>query len=551
MYNKFAPFLFALSAAVGSAAPQLQLTQTALGPLVIAQGQNGPAQSVDARNLGDGSLNLQVSSSASWLAPKIGSPHGCGFNQSCIPVQMALQTSALAKGSYTAVVTLSDPNAVDAPQTITVTINVGTNVPDNLEFFVPPGGTTSSRFYTASPATVNASDPWLSVALDGNGSILFNVPYKVTASPQAGMGAGDYNGTLTVSGSSLAADNKSVPVVLHVTTQPIAQPTSTVAGFRMAAGAAKQTFPIAILNAGQGTITVSSAAVSGGSWLTAATNGALITLTADSSGLSPGQYTATLTVSTNAANPTLTIPVQLTVQPASGPMAAAGGALNNVTYGLNESLAQGDFVAIFGDQLTLGDPAGAPSFPFMTNFNGVEALLNGQNIPVQYVSYYQVNVQIPYDAQIGAGTLQLRRDGQAGNMISVDIAGRAPRLYQVFQTPQFTLVGDPANPVKSGDVLILYGIGFGQTNPPATAGAATPSSPFFNIDPTPQVCFGMPGPFNQVTCTTPFFAGLTPGYAGLYQVNFTVPPGVPAGSAVPLYLQMQDTTSNVIHLAIQ
>ena len=60
MYNKFAPFFLMLSAAVaGSAAPQLQLTQTALGPLVIAQGQNGPAQSVDARNLGDGSLNLQ------------------------------------------------------------------------------------------------------------------------------------------------------------------------------------------------------------------------------------------------------------------------------------------------------------------------------------------------------------------------------------------------------------------------------------------------------------------------------------------------------------
>src|SRR5437660_1758046 len=93
--------LFASVIAVNlSAAPKLRLAQAALGPVAIAQGSNGPAQSVDARNAGDGSLSLQVSSSATWLVASLGAAHTCADgNGACIPIQIALQTASLAKGT--------------------------------------------------------------------------------------------------------------------------------------------------------------------------------------------------------------------------------------------------------------------------------------------------------------------------------------------------------------------------------------------------------------------------------------------------------------------
>ena len=50
---------------------------------------------------------------------------GAGRAGACIPIQVGFQTSALARGSYTGTITVSDPNAVDAPQTIVVTVAVG------------------------------------------------------------------------------------------------------------------------------------------------------------------------------------------------------------------------------------------------------------------------------------------------------------------------------------------------------------------------------------------------------------------------------------------
>ena len=101
------------------AAPKLRLETTAIGPISIAVGQNGPAQSVRAYNLGDGSLNLAVVSSVDWLTPSVGAPAPCGLpGGTCVPINLSLQTAGAAKGIFTAVVTVSDPNAVDAPQSI-------------------------------------------------------------------------------------------------------------------------------------------------------------------------------------------------------------------------------------------------------------------------------------------------------------------------------------------------------------------------------------------------------------------------------------------------
>jgi adhesin/invasin len=47
------------------------------------------------------------------------------------------------------------------------------------------------------------------------------------------------------------------------------------------------------------------------------------------------------------------------------------------------------------------------------------------------------------------------------------------------------------------------------------------------------------------------FAGLTPGFAGLFQVNVVVPPGAATGNAVPVSITVAGQTSNVVTMAIQ
>ena len=552
--------VFALSAVL-SAAPRLLLSPQTAYVASIPQGSNGNPITVDAANKGDGSLNLSVASSVPWLVPALGSARPCAFTR-CIPVQIALQTSALAKGTYTGFVTVSDTNAIDAPQTISVTVQIGGAVPDSLEFFAAPN-TSASRTFVAggSPKTaVTAGANFLSISAPGAGSFAFNVPYTVTASANT-LGAGDYQGSITLSNSSFAPDNKTIGVTLHVTTQPIAIVAPATLGFRVGQGAAKQTAGVGVSNSGQGTLTVSgvtTSTVSGGDFLSAQTISGGVSVTADPGGLSPGAYQGTVTVASNAANSSVAIPVTLTVLAAGPPTAAAGGVVNNGNFGSNESLAQGDIVAVFGDQFTAGDPQQASSLPLPTNLGGAQVFVNNQPVPVYYVSAGQINFQIPYDAAIGDGTVRIDTNGQRGNSVFVNIKAREPRLlslgggpYAILTTPTNALTGIPSNPVRAGDTVVIYMIGLGPTSPPVNSGEASPTNPLATVPGGAKVCFGATGFGSTPLCADAQFAGLTPGFVGLYQINVAIPVGVPTGLTVPMYIQLIDTTSNTVQIAVQ
>ena len=278
--------VFLLTIGTALAAPQLRLAQTAVGPVVVAVGGSTAPPAVAFNNAGNGTLNLKTASSASWLIATVSGSQ----------INISLQAGTLARGLYTGFITVSDPNAVDAPQTISVTMQVGSAIPDSANFYVAPGGTASAGFTTASKLTSVVSTqgnvPFLTLALDGQGSFTFTYPYRITATAPAGLATGAYTGTVAISGSSFAADNKTVPVTLNVTSQPIAQAGTTSLIFRPAQNSPKQTQFVAINNSGLGTLTISgvtATAASGGTWLSAAQPAGFagISVTADPTG-SPG-----------------------------------------------------------------------------------------------------------------------------------------------------------------------------------------------------------------------------------------------------------------------
>jgi len=47
------------------------------------------------------------------------------------------------------------------------------------------------------------------------------------------------------------------------------------------------------------------------------------------------------------------------------------------------------------------------------------------------------------------------------------------------------------------------------------------------------------------------FSGLTPGYAGLYQINAVVPAGIAAGNSVPVIVEVDGQTSPPVTMAVR
>jgi uncharacterized protein (TIGR03437 family) len=557
-----------------AAAPKLRLVETTIGPVSVAQGGTGPTRTVEAYNGGDGTLALSVSSSAPWAVASVGASRNCSARAgSCIPIQVALNTASLARASYTATVTVSDPNALDAPQTITVTVLAGGGVPDRLDLFVAPNGSTAETSFTTNSAQLQAraatesGGNWLSVALDGIGSFRFVLPYRVLARHLAGMAEGSYRGTITTVGSSLAADNKTIPVSLQVTSQLIAQAAPAALQLRYAQGIAKQRVNISVANRGLGSLSISGATATtaaGGNWLAAelVPGYPLVQAVIDTSTVAPGSYQGTVSIATNAANGAISVPVQLEVIAQAPPRALGQGVVNNATFEPADPVAQGAIAAVFGEQFSFKDPAQAPAVPLKEDLNGVRVLVNDKPAPIYYVSYGQINFQIPYDAAPGDAVVRVERDGQRGNPISVVIVSSAPRLLRLGigdygivvnnQDGSFPIPATPgiaSRPALAGEALVIYAIGLGPTTPATPSGVGAPLEPLARVEPPFQVVFG--SGFGGGVAADPLFVGLTPGFVGLYQVNVVVSPEAPKGDHVRIALQRGGVLSNIIEIAIQ
>lgn len=560
---------FLLFSGALSAAPLLRLVSTTVGPVSVAQGSNGAAQTVEVYNAGDGALSPKLFSSVSWITTSVGSPRACSSRPgTCTPLQISLNTSGLAAGMSTGIVTVADNNTsvVDAPQSITVTVAIGGAVPASLDVYVAPGGTRDISFSTnsqlaAAPKT-NDGGNWLSLAVDGTGSFRFNFPYRVHFAPASSMPSGTYSGTLTTSGSTFAPDNKSIPVTMRVTTQPIALASTDHVVVHLAQGALPLTTAVTLTNAGLGTLTLSGALGNGGAWLKASTISNSAILTFDAGTMAAGTYTGSVAISSNAANGTVTIPIEFDVEAKAGPFINYQGVVDNAIFAQGDTVARGDVMVVLGDQLSFSALTVGPAPPLATQVGGASVTVNGQAAPMYYSSYGQLAFQMPYEISNGTAVIQVTRDGLTSNLVSVQVADRAPRLlligvgtYGAIQNqdlsipmPVGSFPGVNTHPATAGDALTMYAIGLGPTNPSVISGQPAPAtSPFAPLTATATVNFG--GGIGG-TVVTPLYAGLTPTFAGLYQINVVVPDGLPKG-AVNVTLAFSDSVSNAVQIYIQ
>jgi uncharacterized protein (TIGR03437 family) len=600
----------------------LRLVSATVGPLSIASGANGVNQTVEAYNAGDGTLSLAASSSATWLTPSVGAARACTTTSaatSCVPLIFGLNTASLAASAtpYTGIVTVTAPNTVDAPQTITVTVLIGGAVPSSVNAYVTPyvappaaastvavpfslgaascpylNGCLSGKFTTQDGAN------WLSLTLSGAGSNQSTLPYMINITPQPSNTAGNtYTGSIVTSGSAFAPDNKTIAVTMNVTTLPIAQASVTQVTEQLATGAPVGYAAVTLSNSGLGTLTVSavgtgSTTTSGSTqWLTPTTSGNTVLLAFDPTGLSPGTYTEPVTIQSNAANSPTVIPVTFQVVAVGPPTIFYQGVVDDAVFGQDGlTVTPGDVVALFGQQLDTNVGVAGPP-PLLTSLaDATGVTVNGEAAPLYYASPGQINFQMPMDTPLGTARVQvgtevfysapLSQGPETSNVVSVQVAARAPRLLLLYGTggygaivdasqgngyntlPMPSTVSEPnfiTQPAATGDVLVIYAIGLGPTNPSVETGQPAPDGsaghPLAQLTSTPTVVFDVDKEGLQVQISVPpasvSYAGLSPHYAGLYQVNVPIPQSCPPGT-VQVSLTFPDgTSSNAVNIQVQ
>jgi uncharacterized protein (TIGR03437 family) len=578
-----AALLAALCPAAG-AAPRLVLSSPSLTVGPIPPGSTGQPLGEEAQNAGDGSLNLTATPSASWISATIGAAGPCKvLSGTCNQIAITLSATTLAAGTYNEFILLTDPNAIDSPQEIALNVTVAA-VPNSITLYVGPYGsgvsTANSYIYPESTvsgiSSTTSGGNWLSFVPKGH-SIIAS-PDAIQVSAQAGQAAGTYTGTVVISGSTFPLDNKTVQVTLIVSTSPVIDTTmiSTVQIQGFQGGGKFSSYPSfsviiptpGIFNNGSSPIAplAITGATASGAFLSAAVyNSNTISITADASNLSPGIYRGSVTIASNAANnAAVSIPVIFIVSPAGPSLIFSGGIVNPSTYA-SEPFAPGEIVALFGLQLAApGTSAVNPGLPpLATTLGSVQVLVNSVAAPLFYVGPLQVNFQVPYSLVTGqTATVQVVSGGTPGNARSIAITATSPRLllfpgnYGIaFNTdgsiplPSSQVVPPfVSHPAKPGDVLVIYGVGFGQTSPVAVEGIAANGAPLLQNAATTTVDLG--GPIGLGVTTAAGYSGLTPTAVGLYQINVTVPLNVPLSNSLPVTATVGSATSNIFNIAV-
>ncbi len=224
---------------------------------------------------------------------------------------------------------------------------------------------------------------------------------------------------------------------------------------------------------------------------------------------------------------------QLGYQPAGvAPLLTSGGVVN--AAGSAPGLAPGGLATAYGQNLASSIEQAA-SLPLPTSIGGLSILINGTPAPLQFVSPGQVNFQVPWDTRLGTANVRAQILDAPGNTVTAAVREASPGVFVVVKANGTVVSAD--NPAAAGDVLIIYATGLGAVTENAISGAPAPSTPLSPTRNPATVRFG------GVVAEEVFFAGLSPGFVGLYQVNVRFPPGVAAGSNTPLTLTVSGQTS--------
>jgi uncharacterized protein (TIGR03437 family) len=214
----------------------------------------------------------------------------------------------------------------------------------------------------------------------------------------------------------------------------------------------------------------------------------------------------------------------------------SGGSCVTVTAIINgasfaRGISPGQWVTIEGTNLFNGAPKalGFVNGSYPTSSDGLSVTIGGQPAFLEFLSPTQLNVISPDLSGSGPVDVVVTNNGAASDPVQAQLQAVAPAFflwpggYAVATDINFklkikagTFQGVSTTPPAPGDVLVLWGTGFGPASPGVQAGHQVPGSPTSNISGSVQVKIG-----DQDAKI--FGAALAPGFAALVQVAVEVP----------------------------
>lgn len=204
------------------------------------------------------------------------------------------------------------------------------------------------------------------------------------------------------------------------------------------------------------------------------------------------------------------------------------------------AVAPGGLFSAYGLNLAPDGIVQAERFPLPLSLGGLSLLANGAAVPLLAVSPWQVNAQLPAGFGEGVANFQLRfPGGSLSQPATAPVRTFAPMIFVIdsgtYQAAAFhagtAIPADAAHPAKAGEILEIYATGLGPTIPPVPAGTPAPASPVARTTVQPDVFIA-----NQPAKV--LFSGLTPGLAGVYQINAVVPSGLGSLPQAPVTLRV-------------
>lgn len=190
------------------------------------------------------------------------------------------------------------------------------------------------------------------------------------------------------------------------------------------------------------------------------------------------------------------------------------------------AIAPGGLIAIFGSGLAR---AGSET----------RVEIGGLAAPVLAATPFQLNVQVPEGLAPGTHTLRVRSPyGVTEETIAIQEV--APAIFELgggqgAVVNQDGKLNGPASPARRGQAVVIYCTGLGAV--------ARSGSLYVTTTPVTVLVEGLELPAA--------FAGLAPGFRGLYQVNVVLPAGMPPRLDAALTIKQGQAVSNKVRLAVQ
>jgi uncharacterized protein (TIGR03437 family) len=159
-----------------------------------------------------------------------------------------------------------------------------------------------------------------------------------------------------------------------------------------------------------------------------------------------------------------------------------------------------------------------------TEMNFTQIFVDNFPAPLFYVSEGQINFLLPANQVLGDAKIRVAMQGNAGPEVTITIVSAAPAL---FSTPAgFDIATHADNsllstdsPAQANEIVVIYCTGLGKTSPnPATGAIPQYAAQMVALSDLKVSVGGATVSPDRIK-----YAGLTPGSAGLYQINVALP----------------------------